>query len=178
MTVNGALNANGTSSQPITFTSNSGTSAGSWGSIILSGSGAIGSSLNYVNMQYGTEIEALNTSNITIQNSTIQNCTYGIYGSTATGSILNNTIKNVNSNAINLNNCAMDSKYNVITKASVSYFQQAYGILYQQGSTGTIYQNDIRGMAEGIAVVWGSTVTSNGPYDYIRNNRVTNCNGV
>ncbi len=177
LTVNGILNAQGTSASPIVFTSNSSTPApGNWGSIILSGSGANGSTLNYVNMQYGTEIEALNTSNITIQNSTIQNCTYGIYGSTATGSILNNTIKNVNSNAINLNNCAMDSKYNVITKtSSFAYYQQGYGILYQQGSTGTIYQNDIRGMASGIAVVWGSTVTSNGPHDYIRNNRVTNC---
>jgi len=177
LTVNGILNANGTSLQPITFTSTSGTSPGSWGSIILSGSGANGSSLNYINMQYGTEIEALNTSNITIQYSTIQNCKYGIYASTATGSILNNTIKNLTSWAILLNASAMDCKYNVIYKTPGSAnYGQGYGLEYENGSSGIVYQNDIAGMAQGINDFSGSWISSNGPYDNNKNNRITNCN--
>ena len=174
--VNGILNANGTSLQPITFTSTSGTSPGSWGSIILSGSGANGSSLNYINMQYGTEIEALNTSNITIQNSTIQNCTYGIYGSIATGSILNNTIKNVTGSAIMLNASATDCKYNVIYKTpGFAYYYIGYGLEYFNGSTGTVYQNDIAGMNQGVNVYNRAWISSNGPDDNNKNNRITNC---
>ena len=173
---NGILNANGTSSQPITFTSTSGTSPGSWGSIILSGSGANGSILSYLNMQYGTEIEALNTSNITIQYSTIQNCTNGIYGSTATGSILYNTIKNVTGSAIMLNASAMDCKYNVIYKTpGFAYYYIGYGLEYFNGSTGTVYQNDIAGMNQGVNVYNRAWISSNGPDDNNKNNRITNC---
>lgn len=51
-TGNGNIQASGTSSQPITFTSINDTTAGSWGSIILNGSGASGSMLNHVVMEY------------------------------------------------------------------------------------------------------------------------------
>lgn len=177
LTINGKLNAQGTTIPNITFTSTGGTSPGSWGSIVLSGSGASGSILNYVNMQYGTEIDVTNTSNITIQNSTIQNCTNGIVGSTATGcSVLNNTIKNVTNHGINLNNSTFSCKDNIIYKTpGFAYYHTGFGILYGGGSSGTIYQNDICGVNQGIGAIWGSSITSNGPFDHIRNNRVTNC---
>jgi tetratricopeptide (TPR) repeat protein len=175
LTVNGTLNATGTSSQQITFTSSSGTSPGSWGSIVLSGSGASGSSLNYVNMQYGTEIDVNNTTNITIQNSTIQNCTNGIVGSTATASILNNTIKNVTNHGISLGNCTFACKQNVITKTSgFAYYHTGFGILYNGGSSGTVWQNDVRGLNQGIGAMWGSSPSSHGS-TITKNNRVTNC---
>ena len=127
-------------------------------------------------MQYGTEIEALNTSNITIQNSTIQYCNYGIYGSTATGSILNDTIRNVKSSAIMLNASAMDCKYNVIYKTpGFAYYNQGYGIEVDNGSSSTVYQNDITGMNQGVNVYYGAYITSNGPDDNNKNNRITNC---
>ena len=154
----------------------SGTSPGSWGSIILNGAGANGSSLSYINMQYGTEIEALNTSNITIKYSTIQNCTNGIYGSTATGSILYNTIKNVTGSAIMLNASAMDCKYNVIYKTPYfANYGQGYGIEVVNGSSSTVYQNDIAGMNQGMNVYNGAWISSNGPDDNNKNNRITNC---
>lgn len=85
--VNGTLNAVGNSNSRITFT-RSGTS-GTWGSIIFSGSGAAGSTLNYVDMQYGTNIQATSTSNITIQNSTFTNNSNAITFTGSTGTVSN-----------------------------------------------------------------------------------------
>ena len=177
ITSNGPLCVDGSSTNPVLFTSNSSTPAvGDWGSIILSGAGANYSSFGYMNMQYGTEIEALNTSNITIQNSRIQNCHYGFYGSTATGSILNDMIENVMSSAIMLNASAMDCKYNVIYKTpGFAYYNIGYGLEYFNGSTGTVYQNDIAGMNQGVNVYNRAWISSNGPNDNNKNNRITNC---
>jgi len=56
LTSNGVLNASGNPSQPISFNLSG---SGRWGSIILSGSGASRSSLNYVTMQYGTNCSGI-----------------------------------------------------------------------------------------------------------------------
>ena len=128
-------------------------------------------------MQHGTEIDVTNTSNVTIQNSTIQNCTNGIVGSTATGcSVLGNTIKNVTNHGINLNICTFTCKDNIIYKtSSFGSYHTGFGICYGGGSSGTLYQNDICGVNQGIGAMWGSSINSNGPNDGNRNNRVANC---
>lgn len=57
LTTNSPLSVNGTSSTPVTFTSNSSSpSPGDWESIILNGSGANGSTINYAKVAFSTEI--------------------------------------------------------------------------------------------------------------------------
>jgi tetratricopeptide (TPR) repeat protein len=71
----------------------------------------------------------------------------------------------------------MDCKYNVIYKTPGSAnYGQGYGLEYENGSSGIVYQNDIAGMAQGINDFSGSWISSNGPYDNNKNNRITNCN--
>ncbi|MDR3627991.1 MAG: C25 family cysteine peptidase, partial [Ignavibacteriaceae bacterium] len=89
--VNGTLTVAGTSANPVTFNL-SGT--GTWGTIAFNGSGSSGSSLNYVTINNGAGIRCLNGANPTIQNSTIQNCTQGVYVYNSSPSILSNQILN------------------------------------------------------------------------------------
>jgi hypothetical protein len=169
--VNGILNAVGTSSQPITFTSISGTTAGSWGSIVLSGSGAAGSTLSYVNMQYGTNIQATNTSNISVSNCTFSNNNNAITftGSTGTVSYCNVSAGST-SGIIIQNSSTVTCNYNTV-KTSVN------GIEYTGGSYGNIGRNDIAYCSsKGISVGSSSApMFRNVPYAYDRNNRITNC---
>jgi hypothetical protein len=178
--VNSKLKAQGTSSSRITFTSTGGTSLGSWGTITLNGSGANRSIIEYANIQYGTEIDVLNAWNVAIQNSNIRNTINGVYAYNSTGWIGNNTIKNVRDHGINLNLAPFECDMNVITKTSgFAYYHTGFGILYGGGSSGNLYQNDIRGLNQGIGAIWGSSPTSHTStppyYPPVRNNRVTNC---
>ncbi|MEO0293381.1 MAG: C25 family cysteine peptidase [candidate division WOR-3 bacterium] len=174
--VEGILNANATNFSKITFTSTEAKKRGSWGSIVFSGSGANGSILNHVNVRYGTQIQILNSSNITIQNSIIKDMINGVYAYNSSGSILNNTIKNVRDHGINLNLSTFTCNQNVIIKTSnFAYYHTGFGILYGGGSSGTVWQNDIRGMNQGIGAIWGSSPASLGSYSIPRNNRVTDC---
>lgn len=77
LTVNGALNAVGTPSQPITMTPTGGTSPGSWGSLTFDGSNSHGT-VSHVNMQYGTEIVVRNGAGVSINNNIISKNNYGI----------------------------------------------------------------------------------------------------
>jgi Matrixin len=83
--VNGKLDATG-----CTFTSQSSTSANSWGSIQLNGSGASGSVMDFCTMQYGNEVQAINVPNFAISHCNFFNNQIAIYVSGSTGSILNN----------------------------------------------------------------------------------------
>jgi hypothetical protein len=92
LNVNGKLTVTGSSESKVVFTSLSGTTPGSWGSIIMNGSGTSSSNLDHILMQYGTDIQFLNGANGTLQNSTLQYNTGGIYKSNSTPILLNNTI--------------------------------------------------------------------------------------
>jgi tetratricopeptide (TPR) repeat protein len=174
--VNGTLNANGTSSSRITFTSASGTTFGSWGSIVLSGSGASGSILDYVTMQYGGQISVLSAQNVTIQHSSIQNCINGIYGYYASGSILQNTITNVRDHGINLIVAPFTCNQNVIKKTSdFGNYQSGGGIICQSGSSGNLWQNDIAGYNWGIGAIWGSSPQFRSASNNWKNNRIKYC---
>lgn len=76
LTSNGVLNANGTSSQPITFTTS--TTGGTWNGITLSGSGANNSQLTYATINSvltygGSALNCLGAQNLTIANCNISN---------------------------------------------------------------------------------------------------------
>ena len=108
--VNGTLNAEGTSSQPITFTS----TGGAWGGILFQANSQ-GCSLNYCNISHATYgVYAVNSGGLytfhvepTIQNCTITNNSYGIYydncGIISSNPIQYNTISNNSAHGIYLN---------------------------------------------------------------------------
>jgi hypothetical protein len=176
LTVNGVLNAAGTSIQPITFTSASSTSPGSWGPITLNTLGANGSSIRYCNIKYGTEIDVFNTNNVTIQNCNITNSSmHGLNFSASTGcSAINDTIINSNSahGILVQNGATVTLKANKIKKTSPTHV--GVGIDFGGGGTGTVAQNDISGFSWGLCAIWGSSPNSYNT-DFTRNNRITNC---
>ena len=174
LNVNGVLNAQGTSSQPITFTRSG--SSGNWGSIVLSGSGANGSTINYANIQNGTQIDITSASNITISNCHItdnSNIGINVYSSSnflAQG----NTIANTNSaSGININGGSNNNCYdNVIYKTN--HIQGNIGIMYN-ASSGNTARNDISWYDRGIEAYNNASIYSI-PALSSRNNRITNCN--
>jgi len=182
LTVNGVLNAIGTQSQQITFTSTRDTTPGSWGTITLNGQGASSSIIQYANIKYGTEVDLINTDTVTIQNCNILNSSvYGINVSGTTGPfegnyILSNTIKNSNFyHCIAVQNNALVFCFgNVIKKNNLNH--NASGIYLGGGTYGITQYNDIRGLDWGIGVIWGAYAEA-GIYElYSINNRITDCN--
>lgn len=164
------------------FTSNSSLpSAGNWGSIVLNGSGANGSSISYANINYGTGVQVVGANNVTVQNCKItNNSSNGIYLNSSAGCLMQyNTIANSNTcDGISLNGSTNDNcYYNVIYK----YLNQSPGyhcgaaINYSGGSSGKIVQNDIANYGWGIAASYSSSPSSPVPPGSTRNNRVTNC---
>jgi len=75
-----------------TFTSVSGTTNSSWGSISINGSGSNGSELDAVTVSYGTRVEFINTSNNLVHSCNILNTYDGLRFSGSTGQVYNNTI--------------------------------------------------------------------------------------
>jgi hypothetical protein len=183
----GTLIAEGTVDNPITFTRSG--SSGSWGAIVLNGSGAAGSSLKYVNMQYGTNIQVGNTSNviinhltmqncsgiqvinsssnITVKNSSVKNCTNGISFTSSTGSVLNDTISYITYNGITVQNAStVTCNENKIKNCS-------RGIYYTGGSQRDIGENDIAYCSYGMYIANCSNIKFKNVNPVI-NNRITN----
>jgi len=174
--MDGQLSVTGTSGQPVTFTSSNST-AGSWGPIFINGSGANGSTLQYANIQYGTEIDVINANNVTIQNCSVTNSSmHGIkfYGSTGC-QVLNNTISNTNTaHGIYVQDGSnVNCTGNTIKKTNQN--ESGVGIYFGGGGTGIATQNDISGFSWGIGAIWGSSPTSQHASGVSRNNRITNC---
>lgn len=175
--VNGTLNAIGTSEYPITFTSQSGTTNSSWGTITFSGSGASGSTLKYANVKYGTEVAATNTSNITIQYCNIDTTYNGIRFNNSSGSILNNKItSNSIGHGIVIENGSTNVTVNdnVLTKTYTT--RRGVGIYFGGGAGGSAARNDVYGWDWGICAIWSSSPTSHSQQVMQKNNRIRNCN--
>jgi tetratricopeptide (TPR) repeat protein len=166
LSVYGKLFANGTSSKPIILTRMS--SSGTWGSILFSGSGTSGSTLNFVKMTYGTEVLVTNTSNITIQNSELSNNTTGIRFSNSSGSVLINKITGGLTGVVTQNGSNVTVNLNTIKN-------NLTGISYTGASSGYIGGNDIRNAySSGIYLIGNSNpLFKNVPYAYDKNNRIT-----
>lgn len=160
-TSNGVINVNGSSGSPVIFTANSGSSPGSWGSLVISGSGANNSTINYANFYYGTSINVTNASFITLQNSTISNSLYtGITYTASSGTVYNNYIDcSTAYHGIVMDNVSnVNCVRNVIKNTVMD--QNGVGILYGGGSGGNVIRNDIRYFNWGIGSIWGSSPTS------------------
>ncbi len=181
ITANGKLNVEGESGAPVTFTSNSSSpSPGNWGSIVLNGSGASGSTLDYVNMQYGTNLQAIGTSGITIENSTFSNNSSGIVFNDATGSMISNTIPYYESGTAVLiqNTSSVDLRQNTIyTSANAP---QNTGVWFYSGSSGSLTGDDIDYFFYGIDISNScSPDFPNYPYSTSTNNRIAdNYDGI
>ena len=165
----GRLNVNGTSAYPINLNSND--SSGNWGPIIFNGRGTNGSVLNYINMQSGSSIQAMNSaSNITIQNSSFSNNIDNIVFTCSSGTIINNTIKGGNYGIIIRNGSNAACNLNTITNCK-------FGIIYSRASGGYIGGNDIENSdSMGIFIDNNSNpLFKNTPDANSRNNRITLC---
>jgi tetratricopeptide (TPR) repeat protein len=178
LTINGHLSASGTSLGPIIFSSNStNPTVSNWGNITLSGSGASGSIIKYANIQYATRVEAINTSNILIQNCNITNTYDGIrfYGST--GSVLSNYIStnSAGHGIIIEEGSTVTCDQNDVNKTSAT--KSGVGILFRGGSGGTMWQNDVNGWDWGVGAIYSSSphFCRNPLTSQNRNNRITNC---
>ncbi len=156
--INGTLNSQGTSTNPISFTSTGSTSPGSWGTIIFNGSGASSSNLNYANITYGTGIKFLNGANATIQNSYIDTCTNGIYVYNSEPQILTNHILEPQQNGIygeasGMYPSVIDNTI-IKTTASGSYYQNYQGIWFTNNTRAYIAHNDVSGF------YWGAYISA------------------
>jgi hypothetical protein len=167
LTMNGKLIVNG----PVTFTTPSGTGTyGSWGSIILSGTGANNSTINYATIQYANEININSVSDVQIQNSTISNTINGINAFSSIGTISYNTLSYQRDHGIIANNSNLTCRDNLITKTDHS----GAAMLFTSGANSTsVSRNDISGYNWGIASSWGATTRLG--ISPPKNNRVTNC---
>ena len=174
LTSNGVLSALGTSDNPITFTSASGTNPSSWGTLTLNGSGASGSVISFANILYSTQVEALNVPSFEISHSTFTNNYKAVYLSSSTGTISYNTItSNSSGHVIEIENSSnITCTENDITKTN----RQGHGILYGGGSGGILTRNDIQGCDWGVGAIWSSSPQSRSSYYLGRNNRIKNCN--
>lgn len=176
--INGTLFAQGIIDNPVTFMSNSTSpSSGDWGSIIFSDTGAANSILDYASVNYGNEIQFTNGANATIENSTIQNCTEGIYVSNSSPTILNNQIIDPQENGIyidaSINNPIV--KNNLIKKnSSNQYYYNYQGIYITNNSTPNIAHNEISGFDWGIYVGGGSNIRCSGSDIWNQNNLIVN----
>lgn len=170
LVVNGKLNASG-----CTFTSQSGTSPNSWGSIELSGSGASGSEIKNANIYYGNEIDIENVSNFEISNCYFTNNYKAIYAYNSHGTIsYNHLTSNSVGHSIDLSNCGdVDCIGNTITKTSPNQHQGS-GIEYGT-SSGTAESNDISYCNWGIGAIWGASPNSDLSSYPGLNNRIRNC---
>jgi|GEM_PF-2104337 len=171
LTLNGILNAQGTSSQRITFTSQSGNTPGSWGSIILNGSGASGSTLNYVVARYGTEIRANSVPIFVVNYSTIENMVNGVNAYSSNGWVMNSTITTPRDHSIISNGSTIACYHNTISKTNLS----GAGILYSAGGGDYIWNNDISGFNWGVGAIWGARADCGHPSNTGNNNSITNC---
>jgi tetratricopeptide (TPR) repeat protein len=175
LVVNGVLDAIGTPSEPITFTSTSGTSPSSWQDIELYGSGASGSTIEYSNINYGHEIDIENVPSFEISRDNFTDNRLAMYVYNSSGTIENNSLT---SNSIGhsieiLYSTDVDCISNTITKTSPNQHRGS-GIQYNT-SSGNIIKNDISYCDWGIGAIWGSSPNSllpSGPYI---NNRIRNC---
>ena len=170
----GGLTAIGTPTNPVTFTSTTGSSPNSWGTITLNGSFASGSTISNAKLLYGTQISAINVPQFEISNSSFTDNYKAVYVSGSTGSILNNTItSNSTGHVIELVNWStVTCSENDITKTN----RRGSGILYGGGATGIVSRNDIQGCDWGIGAIWSSSPHSTLSSGLERNNRITNCN--
>ncbi|MEJ2196145.1 MAG: S8 family serine peptidase, partial [Ignavibacteriaceae bacterium] len=151
--VEGTLSVQGTFSNNIIFKGPGASEMG--GSIIFDGAASSNSVLNYAKIEYATDVQCLNGGDVTIQNSTIQNCTNGIYIYNSQPIIVNNDIIEPTQNGIYGEAPGMRPliQDNVITRTSSQNFQ---GIWFANYTRPFITHNDVSGFHHAVYLGGGS----------------------
>ncbi len=177
LTSTAQLTANGNLLSHVIFKPISSTSPGSWGSIVLSGSGANNSSLTYCDIQYGTEVDVTNASGVTVQDCAITNSSSSglVFSGSTNSNAWNNTIVNSNiyHGIIVENNSSVTCWGNTIYKSNHS--QNGAGILFASTGSGLAALNDIGYYNWGIGTIWYSSPISWYSSENDGNNRITHC---
>jgi subtilisin family serine protease len=165
--VNGIMTISGTTSSPLVLNF-SGT-----GGLVFSGSTSSSSSLSYVTINNGAGISCLNGANPTIQNSTLNNCTQGIYIYNASPSIVNNQIMNPSQNGIYIDgSSSTPGIYSNLIKRTTG--QSYQGIFIVNNNTSYISHNRIGGFMYGIYIGGGSVARLQGSGYAFQNNLISN----
>ena len=123
----------------------------------MDSSGASGSTLNYVTVQYGSGVQIKNGANVTLQYSNIKNCNYGVYVYNSNANIRNNYILNNSTHGIQCDGAGFTHQIhnNSIKKAGLV---QYVGIYITGASTAYISHNKISKFSYGMYV--GGTASS------------------
>ena len=178
LSVKGTLSAQGVYGDSVIFTR--GGSTGTWGSIRFDGSSSSNSILNYVKVTYASDIQCLNSANVTIQNSRIQNCTEGIYIYNSEPKIYSNHIIDPLHNGINASGSGYEVEIldnTIMRQSNNSQYQQYQGIYMQNSLEGYIGHNDISGFYWGMYIGGGCTgyFLDINLYTLYPNNRIVYC---
>ncbi|WP_192879390.1 right-handed parallel beta-helix repeat-containing protein [Microbulbifer sp. A4B17] len=181
--VYGTLDAQGTSDNPIVFTSDeSEPSVEDWYGIVVQSGGTV--NLDYVTVEYGDSgVYAVSGSTFSINNSTLQYFEFnGVYAYNASGSISNSTIQYAENAGVYLyrvadisvsDNTITDNKYGLIIKGHSS------GVTTPTITGNTITGNSSDGVyLEGVKdadydpqpVINGNSIYSNGTYNVYTKN--------
>jgi hypothetical protein len=179
-TINGILNVNGTTEQPVQISTTGSTSPGSWGAIVFDGSGASSSNVNHLEIYYGTGFRCLNGADAVIQNSYIYHCKYGVYIYNSAPQIINCFIEEPQQNGIygQASGKSPIIKDNILTSAQPIWYGYK-GIWFYSGTVPFISHNDVSGFYEG-ASFGGNVIAYFSDDNYITpypNNRFRN-NGI
>ena len=182
LTVNGVLNANGTPTNKITFTS----ASYNWGSIIVDHqSGGSASTFDNViveNASTGIQLkEDMHVQNSTIRNSIIRNCTASLYIYGGGGPIIENNTLEVPGGYTSGITC-QGTYYpaignNIIRKINTMSQGTALTVRYE-GALICAYKNDISGSNYGMYSYSGSSIscTDWGDHSFNPNNKIHDCN--
>ncbi len=146
----------------------------------MENSGASNSILKYANVNTAYDIEAIGTSNISIQHCNITDTYAGIDFSSASGNMQYNVISNasIGHGIIVENSSTAKCFYNTVTKNRGDNDRRGVGILYRGGSNGYMYQNDVKGWDWGIGAIYSSSPQFRlyPDCDINTNNRTWHCN--
>lgn len=176
ITANGVLNVAGTSNQHITLGAMSGTTPGSWGSIVLSGTGASQSKISNAIIEYGTEIYVNNVSTpyyyFIVDSVEFNSMINAVRTYSSNGWIMNSKINYPRDHGIVAQNGSTIACYNnILTKSDHS----GAAILYTSDSYDYIWNNTIRGFNWGIGSSYGASAYCGHPSNFGDNNTITNC---
>lgn len=128
------------------------------GSIVFDGSGAASSILDFVEINNGKGIRCLNGANVTIENSTFTNCTYGVYIYNSAPDIIKNVMSTNQSGIYGQASGMSPLVKNNTLEGNGPLWVGFRGIWFYSGTQPFITHNDVSGYNQGIA--FGGNVTA------------------
>ncbi len=173
----GTLTAIGTLTSKTSF--NKAGTSGTWGSIIFNGSTSSNSILDNVEIKNSTSVMCLNSADVDIQHSKMENCTYGVYIYNSQPQIIGNEILEPYGNGVygEASGKSPLIKQNKIKKVTNNLYN-FQGVYLQNYTNPFIVENDIQGFAYGIYYGGGGSgnLTDADFTTPTKNNRLVNNN--